>query len=203
MLELPWQRPGTKLKKSDHWWSWVTGWLWAISGLFLGAVVAPSLIQYFGLWNTRFRDAADIGVAVIAGFLVQLLGWGFLILHSLATAPVRDWWEHARRHWVRPPYRDSRLRVMFVWDTVMFLVIFPFMVLVFLPFFAVGFALNAYLSLVGPKHELATTGFVGGLLVKVVVIPVIKSLVVKFVVVGVFFRRFMRWLRGKDATSEP
>lgn len=94
-----------------HRFVWPIGWAWAISGLVLGALVAPSgvqpLMQRFDIpsqfvvmgFSISVPVSLEIGVAVVAGLIVQLLGWLFFILelqteglytHGLVSQGIRS-----------------------------------------------------------------------------------------------------------------
>jgi hypothetical protein len=178
MLEPPWRNSVAGLTPFQHQAVWLIGWAWAIAGLILGAFFAPSLVQYVGLANTPYRDELDIGIAVLAGFLVQLLGWLLLLPFVLAV---------------------QRINYRALANPRLLLSVLAIIASVPVPLAAVGYALYRYFTWVGTGQGLVTTGFVGGLLIKTFLIPFIKS-----IVTGVAFQRFMTWLHGKDAsTSKP
>jgi hypothetical protein len=63
----------------------------------------------------------------------------------------------------------------------------------------VGYALYRYFTWVGAGQGHVTAAFVGALLFKVLLIPLIKG-----IVTGAAFKLLMRWLRGdKTSTSKP
>jgi hypothetical protein len=90
MLEPPWRDSGSDKERFNHWFLWLVGWTWALAGLVLGALVAPSLVQVAGFSSTPYEDALVVGVAVLAGFIVQLLGWLIGALAGLITASWLD-----------------------------------------------------------------------------------------------------------------
>ncbi len=175
MLEPPWRHTGTDKKsvRLGHWFLWLIGWAWALAGLVLGALVAPSLVQLAGLSDTLYLDWLIIAIAVLAGFLVQLLGWCLLI----AWVPI------------------SGLLVVGAIGRIMAVILLVIACL--LPFAGVGYALYRYFALVGADQRTVTIAFVGGLLVKTLVIPLIKG-----IVTGAAFKVLMRWLRGKESKSK-
>jgi hypothetical protein len=185
MFEPPWRHSGADNEKDYHWLFWLSGWAWAVAGLVLGAFVAPALVQHVGLVNTPYQDSLVIGVAVVAGFLAQLVGWClFWGIHIvLAWLWTRN--GPTRSHWVGENNygRLSGNRLLGEFGMLMELAALLFLVL--------GFALYRYLTWVGPGQSQVITAFVGGLLVKTFLIPFIKG-----IVTGALFRRFMRWLRG-------
>jgi hypothetical protein len=166
MLEAPWRDTGTATDKFDHWAFWVLGWAWAIPGLLLGALVAPSLIHLVGLSNSGYQAGIDIGVSVVAGFLVQLVGWVAIWLPSFIVGGSVDWPD-----WIAYPI------VVLLWV---------------LPFVAVGYGLYRYFTWVGTGQARVTTAFVGALLIKVFVIPLLKV-----IVTGTALKLVIKWLRGE------
>jgi hypothetical protein len=89
MFEPPWRHNGLNDERRIHWLIWTLSWVWTLSGLVLGALVAPSLVQWVRLHYTqyqeplvKFQDWLVIGVAVLAGFVLQLVG--FLMLSQEA-----------------------------------------------------------------------------------------------------------------------
>src|SRR5258708_2473797 len=75
MLEPPWRRPQSPAERRIHWVLWLAGWAWSLSGLVIGASIAPMFVQNWAFTNPSYRDALAIALAVAAGFLLQLLGW--------------------------------------------------------------------------------------------------------------------------------
>jgi len=150
MLQPPWRHSGLGDERVSHWFIWLLGWAWALAGLVLGALVAPSLVQVAGLSDTPYQGALVIGVVALAGFLVQVLGWCLLALifgvGKTVSLPKALGW--------------SVLLVVFV-----------------LPLAGVGYALNRYFTWDGARQLSVTIAFVGGLLVKTFLIPLIKSIV--------------------------
>jgi hypothetical protein len=65
-----------------------------------------------------------------------------------------------------------------------------------LPFALVGYGIYRYLSVVGSEQRSITIAFVGGLLVKTFLIPLIKG-----IVTGALFKWFMNWLRSGKGTK--
>lgn len=53
MLVLPWKPlEPDETDRGARWFYWLFGWAWAIAGLVLGALYAPSLLQVAGLSDT-------------------------------------------------------------------------------------------------------------------------------------------------------
>jgi hypothetical protein len=127
-------------------------------------------VQLVGLSNTHYQDVIDIGVSVVSGFLVQLLGWVLLLPFVGSTAKLGD---------ILP----TLLGIIVVLVAVGIAVLGPLA--------AVGYGIYRYLTWVGPGQARVTTAFVGALLIKVFVIPLIKA-----IVTGTALKLVIRWLRG-------
>jgi hypothetical protein len=177
MLEPPWRHSGPAPWRRTHWLFWLVGTAWSLAGLVLGAVVAPSLAQATELSDTPNQDVFTIGVAVFAGFLAQSLVWFMLVSALLVVALISDKFSLA--------YAFPLAAGLLVCCT-----------LAVLPFVGVGYALYRYFTWVGTGQGLVTTAFVGGLLVKTLLIPLIKG-----IVTGALFKLFMGWLRGDTTES--
>ncbi len=149
MLQPPWRHSGRGDERVSHWFIWLFGWAWALAGLVLGALSAPSHVQVAGLSDAPYQDALVIGVVALAGFLVQVLGWCLLALifgvGKAVSLPKTLGW--------------PVLLVVFV-----------------LPLAGVGYALYRYFTWVGAGQEVVTVAFVGGLLIKTFLIPLIKGI---------------------------
>jgi hypothetical protein len=172
MLEPPWShRPDTSdwLAEDVYWPTWIIGWLWTIAGILLGALIAPSLLQLVGLAHATYSDWLVIGVAVVAGFFVQLIG--FTLVNILNAVTPGDWGD---------------LPVLQLWLLVPIGIVF-----ILLPFAGVGYGIYRYLTWVGPSQRSVTVAFVGALLAKTLLIPLIKS-----IVTGALIRWIARVLRG-------
>jgi hypothetical protein len=177
MLEPPWRHSGPAPWRRTHWLFWLVGTAWSLAGLVLGAVVAPSLAQATELSDTPNQDVFTIGVAVFAGFLAQSLVWFMLVSALLVVALIS--------YRCSLPYAFALAAGLLVCCT-----------LAVLPFVGVGYALYRYFTWVGTGQGLVTTAFVGGLLVKTLLIPLIKG-----IVTGALFKLFMGWLRGDTTES--
>jgi hypothetical protein len=167
MLEKPWHEMGP-ITQATHWRLWLLGWTWTIAGLVIGALVAPPLVQSVGLANTAYQDALVIGAAVLAAFLVQLLGWSLVAFLE---------WLDAFNH-----VPDGG------WSL--------FYAVAVLSFAGISYAFYRYFTWVGAGQRSITVAFVGGLLVKTFLIPLIKG-----IVTGALFKWFMTWLRGGKPKS--
>jgi hypothetical protein len=175
MLEPPWQ--DSTLCRSEHWRSWLLGWAWAVSGVLLGALIAPALTQQLGLENTSYQDTFVIAVAFIAGFLVQFLGWCLVGIYTIMGKHQPDgshWWH--------------------ILILLMYIAAYP--VALFMPLASVGYGIYRYLTWVGAGQRSVTVAFVGGFLLKVFLIPFIKGLVT-----GALFKWFLGWVRGDKPKS--
>ena len=177
MLEPPWRHSGPAPWRRTHWLFWFLGYAWSIAGLVLGAVVAPSLVQFAGLSDTLDQGAFAIGVAVLAGLLVQSLVWFVLVSALLVVALISDR--------CSLPYAFALAAGLLVCCT-----------LAVLPFVGVGYALYRYFTWVGSGQGLVTIALVGGLLVWALLIPLTKG-----IVTGALFKWFMGWLRGGKPES--
>jgi len=151
MFQPPWRHSGRGDEQASHWFIWLLGWAWALAGLVLGAVAAPSLMQVAGLSDTSYQGALMIGVVVLEGFLVQVLGWCVLALlfgiGKAVSLPKALGW--------------PVLLVVFV-----------------LPLAGVSYALYPYRTWVGAHQEVVTIVFIGGLFVKAFLIPSLKAIAV-------------------------
>jgi hypothetical protein len=92
---VPWQRveltrysppKWRSLVVAMSWLVWVVGCMWMIAGLVMGALVAPSFIQFLGLRHPPYRDAGAIALTVLAGLLTHFLLWWWVFLAGI----VRD-----------------------------------------------------------------------------------------------------------------
>jgi hypothetical protein len=177
MLEPPWRHSGPSPWQKTHWLFWFLGTAWSLAGLVLGALVTPSLIRFAGLSDTFDQGAFVIGVAVLAGFLAQSLSCFVLVSALLFVALIC--------YRCSLPYAVALTSGLLVCFT-----------LAVLPFVGVGYALYHYVTWVGTGQGVVTTAFVGGLLVKTFLIPLIKG-----IVTGALFKLFLRWLRGGKPKS--
>jgi hypothetical protein len=166
-------RGGDESSCGDIVWR-IVGWTWALVGLIGGAIAAPWLVQSAGLSNTPFQDPLVIGIAVFAGFLIQFFGWLLRYLLDRFIISIREDWMGLR-------------------EAVACLTL-P--VIILLPCAGVGYGVYRFLTWIGPVERPTTIAFVGGLLVKTFLIPLIKG-----IVTGALFRWFMGWLRGGKPKS--
>lgn len=174
MYELPWHHSGDDESRGTHWFIWVVGWAWTLAGLVAGAFIAPTLIRLAGLAHTRYQDWFVIGIAILAGLVVQLVGWfstGLVMLFVIQVVANDG------------DISDKAFSVMIA-------------VAVILPFGGVGYGIYRYLTWVGSGQRHVTIAFVGGFAVKMVVIPLIKT-----IVTGTATGWFVRWLRGEKAKA--
>ena len=169
MLEPPWYGPD--YDRSDHWVIWVVGWAWAVSGVVLGALVAPSILRWAGVSSTQYQDWLVIVVALLAGILVQLLGWCMYIVVIKGAVYLFDGF-----------FRD--------------VIGLLFLVVCILPFAGVGYCIYRYLIWVGTGQRSITVAFAVTFLAKTLLIPFIKGLVT-----GALFKWFMNRLRGGNPKS--
>lgn len=186
MIDPPWRDNGRGNDLSYHWVFWLIGWAWAVVGLVGGALAAPSLVQLAGLGNLPYQDELVIGIAVVTGFLVQLLGWCCV---ALITASLVRFFPRLAVGMIRydvmnqtawmPSRVFARRRIVY------------YAVLALLPLAGVGYALYRYLTWVGEGQQAFTIAFVGALLVKAFLIPFVKG-----IITGAIFKYFVNWLRG-------
>lgn len=204
MLEPPWRVTGDRVTRTAHWLMWSLGWAWAIAGLVLGALVAPSLVSSVGLSNSPYQDWFVIGVATLTGFVSQVLGrytekLGRTVAAKIAgilLSFVNSIFKAFNRLFP-PRTKISRelLRAYFILaDLIAFLWLYMFIAL--LPLVGVGYAIYRFLILVGTSQREVTIAFVGSLLVKTFLIPFIKG-----IVTGALFKWFLNWLRGGKETK--
>lgn len=189
MAELPWRvsQEDKEMRLHSPWIRWTMGWTWALAGLVGGALVAPSLTLRLGLAGTSYEDWLVIAMAVLAGFLVQLIGWGLFLLSVSLTAPLAIY--------IANRLGDSGnlwtiVRAVRITDW------FTLPVIALMPLAGVGYGLYYYFTWVGAGQSSVTIAFVGGLFVKTFLIPLIKALVT-----GTLLKWFMKWLHGGKDTK--
>mgnify|MGYP001432942962 CR=1 FL=1 len=176
---------------------WIVGWLWTIGGLVGGAFLAQPLLQWADVTNSPYANAIGIGVAVVAGILVQLVGWALVVPATIfgAIAPgTPKVPEHADKDQIKVLLSDAGC-----WTAtgmVMSTIVLD-LVAILLPLVGVGYGIYAYLHWVGAGQASITVAFVGALLIKALVIPLIKA-----VVPGAAFKWFMDWLRGDKSKKQ-
>src|SRR5262249_52749358 len=119
---------------------WRLAWAWAFTGLLLGAIDAPSLVQLVGLADTGYQHALLIGITVLAGILAQFVGWflGYIVLAMLNPPGI--------------PVAEKGLGRL-VTSTV--IVAVPSATFAF-PVVGVGYGLYRYFSWVGAGQQSAT-----------------------------------------------
>jgi hypothetical protein len=202
MLEPPWRHTGPDSSRGYHWTVWFSNWAWAIAGLIFGALVAPSLVQLAGLSNSPYQDYLDISVAVLTGFVVQLLSLlSLTVLLDVLTVAVRRtigdriyaWWEQVTDK-VSAQEIDKVSAVVIIGLGVFF-VVFTILLMT-LPLAAIGYAIYRYLRWVGPGQGQVTVAFAGALLVKAFLIPLIQG-----IISGAALKWLIGWLRGKPAAK--
>lgn len=187
MFEPPWRHSRPKYQQKAHWFVWVVGWAWALAGLILGAAVAPVALRLIGLVDSPNEFWLSIGMAVLVGFFGQVLGWILIGLTVLLADVIA---------FPRPPDRATAedyhlMAEASTWERGWVLLVGVSVVAIPLPFVVVLYALYRYVTWIGPGQSSVTIAFVGGLLVKTFLIPLIKG-----IVTGTLFKWFMKWLRG-------
>jgi hypothetical protein len=200
MLVPPWRHSEAGRFQVVHWPVWLLGWAWAIAGLALGALVAQPLLQYAGYWDIPHQDWAVIAIAIVVGFVVQSLGWCLVLLAGAATlAPLRTigiWWVVASSEESELDARSSEVKklapvpravVPAILVTICLLILFALV-----PLIAVSIGLYLYFTQVAADQRSISIAFAGGLIFKIIVLPVITT-----VLRGLGVSALTRWLRGK------
>ena len=167
-VEPPWRHSGPDGERGLHWAEWLIGWAWRLAGLVLGAFIAPVLVQYWGVADTPFQDPLVIGTAVLASFLVQWVGWVSLAV-ALELGNVLDDIVDRGSTETRHPIESFAVEFALLASLI--------------PVAAVGIGLYFYVNGVGVDQRSITVAFVGTLLVKAFLIPLIKG-----IVTGALFR---------------
>jgi hypothetical protein len=144
MLTPPWQNVDADEDKLLHTLAWILGWMWALAGIILGALISPYLLTTWGLMNSTYHDLVVICVAAVMGFLVQFLvqflGWALLFSAFLAD-----------ELFTRDTNRESLLAV--------FIIVF---ICLPLPLALVDYGIYLYVSTIGAQSGLISTGVIGG-----------------------------------------
>lgn len=190
MFAPPWHKTGIKGPSGEewedehfqfsHWVPWLFGWGCTIAGSLLGALLATSLVQTMGITNTTFQDAVVIALAVLFGFVLQALGWGLMALDMAL-------WIKWIALLLRPKFVSLRLAGRI--DN------YSTYVLALIPVALGGYGVYRYLVWVGPGQSTVNIALVGILLAKML------FLIIKGIMTGALFKRFMRWLHGKAAAA--
>jgi hypothetical protein len=167
------------------------GWTWFLAGALLGGIVAPYLLNVWGLANTQYEVPALAAIGAVFGFLVQLVGWFVMsILSNLMPT------ERLRPYLAEERYRSGESRrqlfivLAFVFGT--FLASFLF------PLALVGYGVYLYVTTLGAQSGLTTTAVIGGTLIKLAVIfavPLLRGLVFTLLVGRVIW--LLRKVRGR------
>lgn len=153
MLTAPWQQKGS-YKLPAHWFGWMVGWLWSLTGLVAGAFFAPAVLRRVGLSNSPYQDIVAIGITLVTDFLVQLVWWVLFVLIVLRPGQEMTG---------RPVY-DRFFSPTF------FLLSLATAVLMFI---VVGYGLYRHYAAIGYDKRLVTTAAVGGFLIKAILIVLI------------------------------
>ncbi len=134
--DLPWRR----FHSRNEWLLYIA---FALLGLVLGALVAPSLVQVTRGVGTVYQDALVVAVALVSSLCVFLVGYNLAFVMVLLSAWISQW----------------------IWGAYVTLV-----------FAAIGYGVYRYVTWVGPGQREVAIAFVGGLLVKTFLIPLIRVL---------------------------
>jgi hypothetical protein len=151
MIQPPWKYTA-RYSKEFFWVTWVFGWIFALGGLWIGALVAASLVQ-----------------------AVELVVYGLGAISNALEPVIR---------FDAPRWQQRRLRITsLVFDL-------GVIALVSLLFFRFG-------PWIVTLQRSVPIAFVGGLLVKTIIIPSIKG-----TVTGTLLKWFVSWLRGGKETKK-
>lgn len=145
MLEPPWHYAQIGVQRNARWFFWLAGWFWMVAGLLLGALVAASLIQPLGITDEAYQTWLVLGVAILAGFLVQALGVAVLAVFQVITP---------RGDWKNLPFRFALL---------LFLLLYA---LAALPIVGVAYGIYRYLTWLGPGQSGTLVALVVGMALK-------------------------------------
>jgi hypothetical protein len=179
MLTPPWRDVQSDEAGGDKFFHvifWLVGWIWALTGIILGAVLSPYLLEVGGVADSPYQDVIVIGIATIAGFFVQFLGWLVVTLFGFIVVGI-----------IGPLTRTEP------GDIALFLVL---LIALPLPLIGAGYGIYLYAAKIGIKEGFVSVGVIGGVLVKLTValgLPLLKTIIVGFI-----FARFMIWLRGSN-----
>jgi hypothetical protein len=136
--DLPWL-PWRRFHARDE---WPLNVAFALLGLVLGALAAPSLVQVTRGAGTAYQDALVVAVALVSSLCVFLVGYHLAFVMVLLSA-----WISQR-----------------IWGAYVTLVVA-----------AIGYGVYRYVAWVGPGQREVSVAFVGGLLIKVFLIPLIRA----------------------------
>ena len=78
--EPPWRDSELVSNAAEHWFLWLLGWSWALSGLIVGALYAPAVVSWIGLSWVPYQDTLYLIIACVAALLVQLVAWTLVLL---------------------------------------------------------------------------------------------------------------------------
>jgi hypothetical protein len=170
MLTPPW-RDVEGGDNRGHTFLWLVGWAWAVAGILLGVVIAPYFLDVWGLADSSFQVSIVIGIAALAGFLLQFLGWCLMALLTFTDALIRG---------------DTK-KLSTLAGVVLMLVVIP------LPLVAVGYTIYLYAITIGAQKALVTIGVISGVLVKLAI--TVGVLILGSLIIGPLPAGFIRWLR--------
>jgi hypothetical protein len=154
LLDPPWRR-------NRSWKEWLKNYAFALLGLVLGALAAPSLVHVTGLAGTAYQDALVVAVAVVSSLGVHLVGWrpdNLLMVLSI-------WIILAFRAASSEPPHWLGVSIVYLPDLVEMAVVFA----------AIGYGVSRYVTWVSPGQREVTIAFVGGLRIKMVFTPLIRA----------------------------
>ena len=133
--DVPWRRFHTR----DGWSLYVA---FALLGLVLGALAAPSLVHVTGLAGTCYQDVLAVALALVSSLCVFRVGEDLAFVMVLLFAWIS--WR--------------------IWEAYVTVVIA-----------AIGYGVYRYVTWLGPGQRDVAIAFVGGLLIKVFLIPLVRA----------------------------
>jgi hypothetical protein len=151
MWVLPWKQiDGEPQVKGLHSFIWLTGWLWAISGVFAGSLLSLWLLGVVpDVGGTSYETPFVIGISLAFGFAIQLYGW-LLMVYNIPVISIHTYINHRR------------------------------FVIMITPFIMSGLLIFYFLHGLGSEFGLASRGVLGAFALKIaitVVPSMLKSLV--------------------------
>jgi hypothetical protein len=173
MFSPPWQ-PRPRLTTRERWGVWLGTWLIALIGLVGGAIAAPAVLAAMRLTHSPFYDWMLIAIAVVAGILVQMAMTGVAGASNALEPKPRPDLPRGKRLLLRLRYYVFNSAVVIL-----------------------GAILVArYLDWIQSEQRAITIAFVGALLVKSIVLPGVKTLIM-----GKAAKRLWHWIQDADKTN--
>ncbi|HEX6799394.1 MAG TPA: hypothetical protein VF116_16925 [Ktedonobacterales bacterium] len=169
LLELPLRDPRPaypgRYQQAYRWPGWILRWGWPVAALMLGAFIAPLSLELVGLANLSYSGVLEIAVALLVAILAQSADWLFAVLVFHVIRPMLEridersagWWVN----WLVGPVVALGFAL-------------PPLIL---PFVGVCYGIYRYVTWVGPGQHGVTVAFVGGLVVMMLVVPLVRRIV--------------------------